>query len=202
MTNYLSAMVLCALVGGTACAADKTPATGKPAATAVGALPHYVQTAGSTLGFTFEQAGAQSNGSFKQFATTFDYDPQNLAASKLTVKVQIGSLDTQDKDRDSTLVSADLFDAQKYPVATYAASSLVKVATGLEAVGKLTIRGITKDLRVPLTIKPAGTGLELSGTVTIKRLDFGVGQGEWKSTEWVGDPVKLTYKVLLSRSTG
>jgi polyisoprenoid-binding protein YceI len=216
MTNYFSALVLTALIGGTACADDKTPATAKPVAKpaaapaaapastapAAGAAAHYVQAAGSNLGFTFEQAGAQSNGSFKQFATTFDYDEKNLAASKLSVKVQIGSLDTQDKDRDSTLASADMFDVQKYATATYTAGSLAKGTSGVEAVGKLTIRNVTKDLRVPLTIKAAGAGLELSGTVTIKRLDYGVGQGEWKSTESVGDAVKLTYKVMLNKAAG
>ena len=62
------------------------------------------------------------------------------------------------------------------------------------------IRNVTKDLRVPLTIKPAGAGLELSGAVTIKRLDYGVGQGEWQSTESVGDAVKITYKVALNKA--
>ena len=209
MTNYRSALVLAALIGGAACADDKTPPAAKPAAAKpataapIAAAPaHYVQAAGSNLGFSFEQAGAKGNGAFKQFATTFDYDPDNLAASRLQVTVQIGSLDTQDKDRDATLSSADLFDARKYPTATYSASSLAKGANGVEAVGKLTIRDVTKDLRVPLTIKPAGAGLELSGTVTIKRLDYGVGQGEWQATDSVGDPVKLTYKVVLNRAAG
>jgi polyisoprenoid-binding protein YceI len=215
MTNYRSALVLAALLGGAACADDKTPPAAKPAATGAAAKPappaavapaarpgvaHYVQAAGSSLGFTFEQAGAQTNGTFRQFATTFDYDANDLAASKLDVKVQIGSVDTKDKDRDGTLVSADLFDASKYPTATYSAGSLAKGANGVEALGKLTIRGVTKELRVPLAIKPAGNGLELSGSVTIKRLDFGVGQGEWKSTESVGDAVKITYRVVLNKA--
>ena len=54
---------------------------------------------------------------------------------------------------------------------------------GLEAVGKLTLRGVTHDLRLPLTIKPTADGLELSAKTAIKRLDYGVGQGDWKSTE-------------------
>src|SRR5690349_6013009 len=119
MTNYRSALVLAALIGGAACADDKTPpatapATAKPAAgpkPATGAPAHYVQAAGSSLGFAFEQAGARNNGTFRQFTTTLDYDANNLAASRLDVKIQIGSLDTQDKDRDATLASADLFDA-------------------------------------------------------------------------------------------
>jgi polyisoprenoid-binding protein YceI len=209
MTNYRSALVLAALIGGAACADEKTPPATQPAAAkpataapASGALTHYAQAAGSSLGFSFEQAGAQGTGTFRQFETTFDYDPKNLAAGRLQVKVQIGSLDTKDKDRDATLASADLFDARKYPVATYSAGSLANGANGVEAVGKLTIRNVTKDLRVPLTIKPAGAGLELSGTVTIKRLDYGVGQGEWQATDSVGDPVKLTYKVVLNKAAG
>jgi polyisoprenoid-binding protein YceI len=72
-------------------------------------------------------------------------------------------------------------------------------AGGIEAVGKLTLRGVSKDLRLPLTLKPTATGLELSGQTAIKRLDYGVGQGEWQSTESVGDEVKIRYKVALVR---
>jgi polyisoprenoid-binding protein YceI len=53
---------------------------------------------------------------------------------------------------------------------------------------------------VPLTIRSTAQGVELSGETTIKRLDYGVGQGEWASTEWVGDDVKLTYKVTMTKA--
>jgi|SRR5882672_2659471 len=202
MTNYFVPLACVALMVSSACADDKSstaakPVAAKPAATAAGAPASYVQTTGSSLTFTFEQAGAENRGTFKQFATVLNYDEKNLAASTLSVKVQIASLDTQDNDRDTTLASAELFDTQKFPAATYAANSLVREANGLVALGKLTLRGVTKDLRVPLAVHTTATGLELSGEVTIKRLDYGVGQGEWKSTESVGDAVKLQYKVML-----
>jgi len=157
--------------------------------------------AGNSLAFIFDQTGAETAGSFRQFATTFDYDEKNPGASKLRVKVQIASLDTQDADRDSALASADLFDAQKYPTATYVADSLTKSADGgLVAAGSLTLRGVTKPLRVPLAVRATATGLELSGETQLKRLDFGVGQGDFKSTESVGDVVKLRYKVALVKA--
>lgn len=211
MTNYLAALAFTALIASAACADDTHPAAAKPVAQAAkpaaattpapataAAVSGYKQTGGS-LSFTFEQAGAASRGSFGQFSTALSYDEKNLAASKLDVKVQIGSLDTQDKDRDSALVSADLFDAEKYPTATYT-GTLAKAGSGVEAVGKLTIRGVAKDVRLPLAIRPAANGLELSGEVKIKRLDFGIGQGEYKSTEWVGDVVTISYKVALAKS--
>jgi polyisoprenoid-binding protein YceI len=117
------------------------------------------------------------------------------------VTVQIASLDTQDKDRDTELQGADLFDARKYPTAQFVASSFAKGAHGgVEAVGKLTLRGVTHDLRLPLSIRSTANGVELSGETTIKRLEYGVGQGDWKSTEWVGDEVKLQYKVPLAKA--
>ena len=196
MTNYILALTAsAALIAGTCHAADS------PAASA-NSLPHWVQApAGSSLTFTFDQAGAASKGSFKQFSTELVYDEKSPAAGSLQVKVQIASIDTQDQERNDMLVGADLFDAQKYPTAQYTASSLARTAAGgLEAVGKLTLRGVTKDLRLPLKIVPTASGLELSGATSIKRLDYGVGQGDWQSTEGVADEVKIQYKVALTRA--
>ena len=113
----------------------------------------------------------------------------------------MASVDTQDKDRNDLITGSDLFDVAKFPVAQFVATSFAKRADGgLEAVGKLTIRNITHDLRLPLTLKPTAEGLELSGKTAFKRLDYGVGQGEWKSTGSVGDEVKIEYTVSLVRS--
>ena len=208
MTDSRTALIVCALLGGVATAADK-PAPEKPKATlalapagttAVAAQKYVQAAAGSSLVFEFDQAGAASEGSFKKFSTTFAYDEKNLAGSSLNVTVDIGSIDTQDADRDETLKSADLLDASKYPSATYSARSLEKAASGLQAVGKLTLRGMTRDLRLPLSVKTTATGLELSGSTSIKRLDYGVGQGDWKATDSVGDEIKITYKVSMVKA--
>jgi polyisoprenoid-binding protein YceI len=204
MTNYPAMLAAAAALFASACPAAETSTAPKPAtaATATGGAAHFTQAPGTgSLTFAFMQTGAENHGSFRQFATELAYDPKNPVAGSLKVTVQTGSLDTQDKDRNDLLAGAELFDVSKYPTAQYVASSFAKRADGqLEAVGKLTLRGVTKDLRVPLTLRMAGNGCELSGEVTIKRLDFGVGQGEWQSTESVGNEVKLQYKVPLVRS--
>ena len=71
---------------------------------------------------------------------------------------------------------------------------------GLEAVGKLTLRGVTRELRIPVTLRPIADGLELSGETRIRRLDYGVGQGDWQATDWVGNDVRLQYKVKLAKA--
>ncbi len=48
---------------------------------------------------------------------------------------------------------------------------------------------------------PAGAGAKLEGSAKLKRLDFGVGQGDWKSTEWVGDAVRISFSLVLKPKT-
>ena len=215
MTSYRARLGAFILLAASACSGADTPAA-KPAAAAkptpapaAAATPaparatatRYVQAEGASLTFAFVQAGAENTGSFRQFATELQYDANRLAASSLKVTVQIASLDTQDKDRDTELQGADLFDAKKYPTAQFVASSFAKGANGgVEAVGKLTLRGVTHELRIPLSIHSTANGVELSGETTIRRLEYGVGQGDYKSTEWVGDEVKLQYKVPLAKA--
>ena len=158
----------------------------------------------STLEYSFVQAGAQNKGTFKKYTVTFDFAADNLAASKLDVVIDMGSLDTGDKDRDDTLRGADLFNITKNPQARFTSEQIVKTAAGYDAVGKLTLRGVSKDTHVPFTLRTTneqGKAVNyLAGKTTIKRLDFGVGQGDWKSTEWVGNDVTISYAVRLTAS--
>lgn len=189
MTNHLRLPLFLLMTCGwaSAPAADDAP-------------PRYQQQPGSSLTFTFTQLGAATEGRFRSFDTVLNYDESNLAASTLRVTVRIDSLDTQDGERDGLLLTPELFDAGKHPTATYFAGSLVRGPEGLEAVGKLTLRGVTRELRLPLTIKATPAGLELTGQIAFRRLDYGVGQGEWRSTESVGDEVRIRYQVTLAKA--
>jgi polyisoprenoid-binding protein YceI len=164
------------------------------------AAPHLTQDlTKSTLEYSFVQAGAQNKGTFKKYTVTLDVATDN--PSKLDVVIDMASLDTGDKERDDTLRGADLFDVAKNPQARFTSTQITKSGAGYDAVGKLTLRGVTKDVHIPFTLRSAtehGKSVSyLEGKTTIKRLDFGVGQGDWKSTEWVGNDVGISYSVRL-----
>jgi polyisoprenoid-binding protein YceI len=164
---------------------------------------HYVlDQAKSTLEFSFTQAGAQNKGKFKRFPVTFDFAPDNPAGGRLDVTVEIASLDTGDKERDDTLKGDDLFAAAKFPQAHFLATQFAKTAAGFEAQGKLTIRNQTRDVRVPFTFRTAveqgATVGYMSGKTTIRRLDYGVGQGDWKATDQVGNDVGVSFSLRLT----
>jgi polyisoprenoid-binding protein YceI len=152
----------------------------------------------SRLEFAGVQAGAEFKGTFHKFTASVDFAPESLASAKIDVVIDMGSEDTMDKDRDGTIRGADIFDIAHFPTAHYVTRSFAKTAAGYTALGSLTLRGVTKD--VPLAFKfipGAGGGATLSGTAELKRLDFGVGQGDWKSTEWVADAVKVAFTLNL-----
>ena len=176
-------------------------ATGARAADAP--VTHFVlDPAKSSLEFTFVQAGAQNKGRFTRFPVTFDFAAESLAASRLDVTIEINSLDTGDQERDDTLRSDELFAAAKFPQAHFIATQFNKTATGYEAVGKLTIRGVTHDARVPFAFRTAtenGAAVGyMSGKTIVRRLDYGVGQGDWKATDQVGNDVVVSFALRLA----
>ena len=61
----------------------------------------------------------------------------------------------------------------------------------------MTLRGVTKDVPIDFQFVATSGGAKLTGTAKLKRLDFGVGQGDWKSTEWVGDAVNVAFSLVL-----
>ena len=133
MTNYLAMLTAVAALFAGACSAAEppaaSPATAKPAtpapaaagarisaapAGATGSAARFTQAPGTgSLTFSFMQAGAENKGSFRQFATVLVYDAKNPTTGSLEVTVQTASLETQDKDRNDTLASAELLDVKK-----------------------------------------------------------------------------------------
>ena len=172
------------------------------AADAAGVTHYTLDPAKSSLEFSFTQAGAANKGRFTRFQVAFDFSADNLAASRLDVSIEMNSTDTGDQERDETLRGADLFAVAKFAQARFAASQINRTAAGYEAVGKLTIRGVTRDARVPLSFRTAtenGAAVGyMSGKTSVRRLDYGVGQGDWKATDQVGNDVAVSFALRLS----
>ncbi|HMK84820.1 MAG TPA: YceI family protein [Steroidobacteraceae bacterium] len=165
---------------------------------AAGGAPSYTaDPASSRLEFAGIQAGAEFKGVFHKFAAAVDFAPDALADAHIDVEIDLGSVDSKDDDRDSTIRGADIFDVVHFPKAHYVTRSFSKTQTGYAAVGALTLHGVTKDVPIEFKFTPGAGGANLTGSATLKRLDFGVGQGDWKSTDQVGDAVKVAFSLNL-----
>jgi polyisoprenoid-binding protein YceI len=155
----------------------------------------------SRLEFVGVQAGAEFKGTFRKFSADIEFAPDALASSRFDVQIDLKSVDSMDKDRDTTIRGSDIFDVAHYPTAHYVTRSFTKTAAGYTAVGALTLHGVTKDVPIDFQFTQAAAGAKLDGTAKLKRLDFGVGQGDWKSTEWVADAVKISFSLVLKPKT-
>jgi polyisoprenoid-binding protein YceI len=155
----------------------------------------------SRLEFAGVQAGAEFKAAFHKFTAAVDFAPDALASSRFDVQIDLNSVDSKDKDRDSTIRGPDIFDVAHWPTAHYVTRSFAKTAAGYTAVGALTLRGVTKDVPIDFQFTQAAAGAKLEGSAKLKRLDFGAGQGDWKSTSEVADAVKISFSLVLKPKT-
>jgi polyisoprenoid-binding protein YceI len=160
---------------------------------------------GSAIKFTALQEGAPVEGSFQAFAAEIVFDPDDLGASRVAVEIDTASVATGHKDRDTTLRSSSFFDVKTWPSAAFISDRLVHQGDDrYEAHGQLTIRDVTRDVVLPfeLTIDQNGGRrvANASGELTISRLDYGLGQGDFASTKTVGADVVIHIEIIAAAS--
>jgi polyisoprenoid-binding protein YceI len=159
---------------------------------------------GSAIRFEAYQQGAPVQGGFARFTADILLDPDDLAGSRIEVEIETASITTGHQDRDAALRSPNLFDAERWPTARFASVSLEHLGgEAYEARGQLTIRDMQKDVVLPFTLhitdhpdEPGRLRADATGELTISRLAFGVGQGEWASTTAVGEDVVIGIAIV------
>lgn len=155
---------------------------------------------GSSLAFTATWSGSAIEGQFKTWTADILFSPQALDRSKLTVNVDMGSAATGDDQRDQSLPSGDFFDTAEHPKATFTASKFRKTGEGkFVADGTLDLRGVKKPLSLPFSLKIDGDTATARGVTTLDRTTFGVGQGEWASTDEIAAKVKVSFALTAKR---
>lgn len=155
----------------------------------------YVQAPGSTLAFATKYDGEVFAGTFPGFTTQLSFDPANLAAGKLDVTIPLSGAKSGNADRDSTLQGADFFDVGKFATAHYRASGFRALGNDKYAAdGTLELRGVSKPVTLTFTWTP-GTQPVLKGQASVKRLEFGVGGGDWADTKTIPDETAISTVV-------
>lgn len=156
-----------------------------------------VDAAKSSLTFKGSYQGEAFDGKFKKFDATIAYDAADLAKSKFDVSVELASTDTGSSERDDTLKTPDFFDTDKFPNAHFVTESFAKTADGgVEAKGTLTIRDQTKPVMLKVKFAENGNLATLDVASTLKRADFGLGNGkDWAD---IGADVSVHSHLVLS----
>jgi polyisoprenoid-binding protein YceI len=141
-------------------------------------------------------------GRFEKVSGTLNFNPGAPEKSSVSVSVDTGSVNVMSSEVLGQLVGPTVFDATKFPTASFKSTSLVRSgpATG-KMTGNLTLRGVTKPVTFDVTFNgglkaPIGNAYDLGfhATTIIKRSDFGLDKMMWNS--FVGDDVKLTIEAM------
>ncbi|MEP6506153.1 MAG: YceI family protein, partial [Betaproteobacteria bacterium] len=91
------------------------------------------------------------------------------------------------------------FSVAKFPNATFASTAITAKGAGkFDVAGKLSVKGTTKDVVVPIVVTQAGPATTATGSFTLKRTAYKIGEGDWSDTSQVGDDVVVKFKIALT----
>lgn len=160
-----------------------------------------IDSSHSTVEFSVRHLGLASvKGTFHTLRGQVDVDEADLTRSTGRVEIEVASIDTRDEKRDAHLRSADFFDVDRHPTATFQTSAIRRLrAERYEVEGELTIHGVTRPVTLEAEVSefitdPWGNrraAVEVNGE--INRVDFGLGWNQVLEAGrlLVGEKVKL-----------
>jgi len=153
----------------------------------------------SEVAFEASGSGYNTKGTFKNYKTDIEFDPETPEEASVHVTLDMRSASTGAADADQTLQSEDFFDPRRYPTAEFAARGAKPDGDGKYILdGRLTLKGVTKPIALPFSINLAEGTAAVKAETTINRLDFGVGP-ESVAGLAVGKEVKLTIDLTAMR---
>jgi len=147
-----------------------------------------------------KQMNVPTEGVFKKFSAQVKFDPAKAAQGSAQVTIDIASYDLGDKMYNDQVAGKDWFDAKTYPQATFVSTAIAPAGGNKYSVtGKLTVKGKTETLTVPVTVTQSGATQAFDGVLPIKRSAFNVGTGEWKDTSIVADEVQIKFHIVAAK---
>lgn len=161
--------------------------------------PWTVQPGGQ-LGFKADYSGSPVDGSFKRWDADILFSPDDLAGSKISVTVDLASVDTADGQRDESLRSDNFFDVATHPRATFRSARITsRGGKAYRATGTLLLHGVSRPVTLDFTLDIKGDDATVSGSAPLSRTAFGVGAGEWSDTSTIKDGVTVTFSFRAKR---
>ena len=139
------------------------------------------QGAHASINFKIQHLGySWLTGRFNDFEGTFTFDDNNIEKSKISVKIDTTSIDSNHAERDKHLKSKDFLSVDKYPQASFTSKSVVSIGDSLKVTGDFTFRGVTKT--IVIDAKKIGEGDDpwggyragFVGTTSFSLADFGI----------------------------
>jgi polyisoprenoid-binding protein YceI len=170
-----------------------------------------IETEHSYVGFDVQYMGyAKVRGRFSDFRGAVRFDERDLSKTSVSIRIDVGSIDTGNEWRDNDLRSDQWFDQKNFPFIEFRSQSVRPEGSHLNITGDLTIRGVKQTITFSMTYTPRvikdirdDSQIVFSGNLQINRIDFGVEGKRWAGVKEgitaVSDNVNLELTILGKR---
>lgn len=185
VSRRLAAPVLVAL------AAWLAPAAAEP-------LRYRIDPAGSEVTFRATSRLQTADGRFDRFRGEVHADPRDPTSARVRVVIEAASIDTANRRRDTHLRSEDFFWVERHPDVVFESVRVERGAAGrLAIVGRLTMRGVTRDVTVPVDVALAETAVVARGELVLDRKEYGLSYNSFFNP--IDDTVRVAFRVRAVR---
>jgi len=149
----------------------------------------------SSITFSYKQMGVPMQGRFGKFAAQLSLDTEKADRATGRIDIDLASIDAGSADANQELAGKTWFHVAAHPLASYVLQGLRETGPArYEALGRLTIKGRTKELRTPLTLTKNG----ISGSLVVNRADFAIGEGMWAKPDIVGNEIQVIFNLTIN----
>ncbi len=146
-------------------------------------------------GYSINFQSKDPTGEFKVMKGSIKFDENDLASSKFDLSFDVASISTGNGMKNKKALTAEWFEASKYPQITYVSSKVEKSGNDYLVSGTLKIKGIAKEQKVPLKVSKSGKDMTFTGAFKVNRLDYKVG----KKSEAVPDIMNVSYSIPVTQ---
>ena len=144
-----------------------------------------------------KQMGAFTRAEFKKIQGDINLNLAALNQAKIKMEVETTSINFPSPLVTDEIKKPEWLNVLLFPKAFFESTQITKKSdTELDIQGLLTIKDVKKVIRFPAQFSVKGQKIKLTGEFDFKRLDFGIGKGEWGDTSIVADPVKVRFDIL------
>ena len=154
----------------------------------------------SEITFGFKQENVPGSGKFRKFTGQVNFDVIRPEATRARIEVDATSVDLGDAGWNNEIQGESWFNTKQFPKSVFVvAGARALGGDRFESPAKFTLKGLTRDVTVSFTAKPANGGTLLEGSVPLKRNEFKIGDGPWADTSVVANEVAIRFRVFLTK---
>jgi len=157
-----------------------------------------IDAAKSKATATFKQMNVPVDGEFTKIAGTVSFDPAKPEAASASIEIDTAGFDLGMEDYNAEVRKKEWFDSKTFPKASFQ-STAFKALGGdrYQASGKLSIKGKTTDISLPVTVKREAAATVFEGSLPVSRKTFSIGDPSWN--EVVDDLVTVKFRIVQPR---